>query len=167
MIRRITREFAGLAWTELAATICELLECRRPNGALKSRECYLGAFRRLGRHCRALGRIPAANGETRWGSPQKRAPLRQLTAQSDKQGAILDERFNNGGQVADYVIQAMSRPPASGARASILGPKVMIINEFAGSGGDCMPWMFHCNKVGTLVGKRTWAGWSGSAVIRR
>src|SRR6202050_1538083 len=41
MIRGITREFASLAWTELAATICELLEWRRPNGGLKSRECYL------------------------------------------------------------------------------------------------------------------------------
>src|SRR5580658_10280118 len=41
MIRRITREFANLAWTELAATLCELLEWRRPNGSLKSRECYL------------------------------------------------------------------------------------------------------------------------------
>ena len=41
MIRGITREFASLAWTELAATICELLEWRRPNGRLKTRECYL------------------------------------------------------------------------------------------------------------------------------
>jgi Domain of unknown function (DUF4338) len=41
MIRGITREFAQLAWTELAATLCELLEWRRPNGGLKSRECYL------------------------------------------------------------------------------------------------------------------------------
>jgi hypothetical protein len=41
MIRGITREFANLAWTELAATICELLQWRRPNGGLKSRECYL------------------------------------------------------------------------------------------------------------------------------
>src|SRR5580692_2785054 len=41
MIRGITREFANLAWTELAATLCELLEWRRPNGGLKSRECYL------------------------------------------------------------------------------------------------------------------------------
>ena len=41
LIRRITREFASLTVTELAATLCELLEWRRPNGGLKSRECYL------------------------------------------------------------------------------------------------------------------------------
>ncbi|MEI9973682.1 MAG: PDZ domain-containing protein [Ignavibacteriota bacterium] len=97
---------------------------------------------------------------------------RYYFAQSDKEGVVLDERFNSGGQVADYVIDTMTRPlegfwsPRYGAiyrtpAASIFGPKVMIINEFAGSGGDCMPWMFHYNKVGTLVGKRTWGGLVG------
>jgi tricorn protease len=97
---------------------------------------------------------------------------RYYFAQSDKEGAIIDERFNAGGQVADYVIDVLSRPlegfwsPRYGAiyrtpAAAIFGPKVMIINEFAGSGGDCMPWMFHYNKVGTLVGKRTWGGLVG------
>jgi tricorn protease len=52
---------------------------------------------------------------------------------------------------------AIYRTPA----ASILGPKVMIINEMAGSGGDCMPWMFRYAKIGPLVGKRTWGGLIG------
>jgi tricorn protease len=97
---------------------------------------------------------------------------RYYFAQSDKQGAIIDDRFNAGGQVADYVIDVMTRPlqgfwsPRYGAiyrtpAAAIFGPKVMITNEFAGSGGDMMPWMFHHNKVGTLVGKRTWGGLVG------
>ncbi|MBZ5729111.1 MAG: PDZ domain-containing protein [Acidobacteriia bacterium] len=97
---------------------------------------------------------------------------RYYFAQSDKQGAIVDDRFNAGGQVADYVIEVMTRPlqgwwsPRYGAiyrtpAAAIFGPKVMVINEFAGSGGDMMPWMFHYNKVGTLVGKRTWGGLVG------
>ena len=97
---------------------------------------------------------------------------RYYFAQSDKQGAIIDDRFNSGGQVADYVIEVMTRPlqgfwsPRYGAiyrtpAAAIFGPKVMITNEFAGSGGDMMPWMFHHNKVGTLVGKRTWGGLVG------
>lgn len=97
---------------------------------------------------------------------------RYYFAQSDKEGAIIDERFNSGGQVADYVIDVLRRPlqgfwsPRYGAiyrtpAAAILGPKVMIINEFAGSGGDCMPWMFRYDKVGTLVGKRTWGGLVG------
>jgi tricorn protease len=97
---------------------------------------------------------------------------RYYFAQSDKQGVILDERFNSGGQAADYVIDVLSRPlegfwsPRYGAiyrtpAAAIFGPKIMITNEFSGSGGDFMPWMFHYNKVGTLVGKRTWGGLVG------
>jgi tricorn protease len=97
---------------------------------------------------------------------------RYYFAQSDKEGAIIDERFNGGGQAADYVIDVLRRPlqgfwsPRYGAiyrtpAAAVFGPKVMIINEFAGSGGDYMPWMFHYNKIGTLVGKRTWGGLVG------
>jgi tricorn protease len=93
-------------------------------------------------------------------------------SQLDKQGAVIDERFNGGGQVADYIIEAMQRKTVGywahryGAvqkspNASIPGPKVMIINEVAGSGGDAMPWLFHQEKVGTLVGKRTWGGLVG------
>jgi len=97
---------------------------------------------------------------------------RYYFAQVDKQGAIIDDRYNSGGQAADYVIDVMDRPlqgwwsPRYGAiyrtpAAAVLGPKVMITNEFAGSGGDMMPWMFHHSKTGTLVGKRTWGGLVG------
>ena len=97
---------------------------------------------------------------------------RYYFAQVDKQGAIIDDRFNSGGQAADYVIDVMNRPlqgwwsPRYGAiyrtpAAAVLGPKVMVINEFAGSGGDMMPWMFHHTKTGELVGKRTWGGLVG------
>jgi len=97
---------------------------------------------------------------------------RYYFAQSDKQGAVIDERFNSGGQVADYIIEVLNRKlmswwsPRYGAiyrtpAASILGPKVMIVNEMAGSGGDAMPWMFHYTKTGPLVGKRTWGGLIG------
>jgi len=96
---------------------------------------------------------------------------RYFFAQVDKQGLILDERFNGGGQVADYVINVLNRPLLSlnsfryGAITrtpnAIPGPKVMIINEMAGSGGDMMPWMFRYTKTGTLVGKRTWGGLIG------
>jgi tricorn protease len=97
---------------------------------------------------------------------------RYFFAQVDKKGVILDERFNGGGQVADYIIDVLNRPLLSWALprygslfrspgASIQGPKVMIVNEFAGSGGDMMPWMFHYTKAGTLVGKRTWGGLIG------
>jgi tricorn protease len=97
-------------------------------------------------------------------------------SQLNKQGAVIDERFNGGGQVADYIIEAMQRKTIGywayryGAietttTASIPGPKVMIINEVAGSGGDAMPWLFHQEKVGTLVGKRTWGGLVGIGAI--
>ena len=97
---------------------------------------------------------------------------RYYFAQVDKQGAVIDERYNSGGQVADYVIDVMNRQllgwwsPRYGAiyrtpAAAIFGPKVMIINEMAGSGGDMMPWMFRYTKTGTLVGKRTWGGLVG------
>jgi tricorn protease len=97
---------------------------------------------------------------------------RYYFAQTDKQGAVIDERFNSGGQAADYIIQALGRQllsywaPRYGAiyktpSASIQGPKVMIANEFSGSGGDAMPWYFRYAKLGPLVGKRTWGGLVG------
>ncbi|MEP6787606.1 MAG: PDZ domain-containing protein [Acidobacteriota bacterium] len=97
---------------------------------------------------------------------------RYYFAQIDKDGAVIDERFNGGGSAADYIIDYMRRPllnywstregddfttPVS----SIYGPKTMIINEYAGSGGDLMPWLFRASKVGTLVGRKTWGGLVG------
>jgi tricorn protease len=97
---------------------------------------------------------------------------RYYFAQVDKEGAVIDERFNGGGTAADYIIDYMRRPlmnywtTREGSDfttpvGSIFGPKVMIINEFAGSGGDAMPWYFRTAKVGPLVGKRTWGGLVG------
>src|SRR5690606_29190216 len=84
----------------------------------------------------------------------------------------LDERFNGGGQVADYYIDILRRPLIAhwklryGAdlvspRGAILGPKVMITDETAGSGGDLLPWMFRRFELGPIVGKRTWGGLVG------
>jgi len=101
---------------------------------------------------------------------------RYYFAQTQKQGAIIDERFNSGGQVADYMIEVMSRKieaywsPRYGniehtPNAGIYGPKVMITNEYSGSGGDALPWLFKQSKLGTLVGKRTWGGLVGIGEI--
>jgi tricorn protease len=101
---------------------------------------------------------------------------RYFMAQTEKQGAVIDERFNAGGQIADYIIEVLSRridsywSPRYGAiehspNAAIYGPKVMIINEVAGSGGDAMPWLFRNAKLGPLVGKRTWGGLVGIGEI--
>jgi tricorn protease len=93
-------------------------------------------------------------------------------AQVDKQGAVIDERYNHGGEVADYIIDMLKRPLRNCAvsregeafcspLAQIYGPKTMIINEMSGSGGDALPWMFKQDKVGPLVGTRTWGGLVG------
>jgi tricorn protease len=98
---------------------------------------------------------------------------RYFFPQTHKDAVIVDERFNGGGQVADYYIDLLRRPLVSywamryGAdlkapAASIQGPKVMIIDETAGSGGDLLPWMFHKFKLGPLVGQRTWGGLVGT-----
>jgi tricorn protease len=94
---------------------------------------------------------------------------RYFFAQVNKQGVIVDDRFNSGGQAADYIIGYLQRtlwnywytpqgavmPEPSGA---IFGPKVMLINQYAGSGGDLIPWFFHHLAIGTLIGERTWGG---------
>lgn len=97
---------------------------------------------------------------------------RYFFPQIDKDAIIVDERFNSGGQIADYYIDILRRPFASywapryGADwrspgAAVFGPKVMLIDEGAGSGGDMLPYMFRKFKLGTLVGKRTWGGLVG------
>jgi tricorn protease len=96
---------------------------------------------------------------------------RYYFAQQDKQGAVIDERYNGGGSAADYIIDVLQRDfdgyfnnvagdrrPFTSPSAGIWGPKVMIVNEMAGSGGDLMPYMFRHRKIGPLVGKRTWGG---------
>jgi tricorn protease len=97
---------------------------------------------------------------------------RYFYPQAGKDAIIVDERFNGGGSVADYYIEALTRQPIAWwtmrygedlktPSASIQGPRVMLINENAGSGGDLLPWMFRKFKVGTLVGERTWGGLVG------
>ena len=97
---------------------------------------------------------------------------RYFFAQTDKLGLVLDERFNTGGWAPDYIIDLLQRPllnyfaPRYGEiwrepHGAIFGPKVMITNEYAGSGGDSLPWFFRRAKLGTLVGMRTWGGLVG------
>jgi tricorn protease len=97
---------------------------------------------------------------------------RYYFAQVGKQAAVIDERYNHGGQIADYIIDMLKRPLRNcditregeqfcSPLAQIYGPKTMIINEMSGSGGDALPWMFKQDKVGPLVGTRTWGGLVG------
>ncbi|HYL64510.1 MAG TPA: PDZ domain-containing protein [Candidatus Methylomirabilis sp.] len=93
-------------------------------------------------------------------------------AQVGKHAAVIDERYNHGGEIADYIIDMLKRPLRNcditreggefcSPLAQIYGPKTMIINEMSGSGGDALPWMFKQDKVGPLVGTRTWGGLVG------
>jgi tricorn protease len=94
---------------------------------------------------------------------------RYFFAQVGKQGVIIDDRFNSGGQAADYIINYLQRTlwnywyTPNGAvmtepTEAIFGPKAMLINQYAGSGGDLIPWFFHHVGLGPLIGERTWGG---------
>lgn len=95
---------------------------------------------------------------------------RYYFAQQDKEGAVIDERFNGGGLLDDYMVDLMTRKLRAGITnevpngtpfklpAGILGPKVLLINELAGSGGDFFPWVFRQQNAGKLIGMTTWGG---------
>lgn len=97
---------------------------------------------------------------------------RYFYAQVGKEGLVVDERFNHGGQVDDFMVDNMIRPLMSmwtarygkdftSPLSQIYGPKVMIVNQYAGSGGDYFPWHFKKAKAGPVVGMRTWGGLVG------
>ena len=103
---------------------------------------------------------------------------RYYFAQQNKQGAVIDERFNHGGSIADYMVDIMSRKlhgyfnqrlgdhynSVTAPAAAIWGPKVLLINEMSGSGGDMFPYMFRQMGIGPLIGTKTWGGlvgWGG------
>lgn len=96
---------------------------------------------------------------------------RYFFSQTEKQAAIIDERYNHGGYLADYIVDYLRRPILNRVATreghdiseplGIFGPKVMIINQFAGSGGDALPWYFRKLGIGPLVGMRTWGGLIG------
>ena len=97
---------------------------------------------------------------------------RYFFSQVGKEAVILDERFNHGGDIADFVVDQLKKTPqmVNSTREgedmvepaqAIFGPKVMIVNQMSGSGGDAMPWLFKKAKIGPLVGVRTWGGLVG------
>ncbi len=99
---------------------------------------------------------------------------RYFFSQVGKEAVIVDERFNGGGNLATDIIEFMQRKLLSlvatrdgedevQPQGAVFGPKVMLINEFAGSGGDAMPYYFKAAGIGPLIGKTTWGGLVGRA----
>ena len=97
---------------------------------------------------------------------------RMFFAQSDRDAVIVDDRRNSGGQAANYILDVLSRKYLSGWKdrdglvfntpaGAIYGPKAMLIDQDAGSGGDYLPYTFHALGLGKVIGTRTWGGLIG------
>ncbi|RLD75149.1 MAG: peptidase S41, partial [Bacteroidetes bacterium] len=98
--------------------------------------------------------------------------VRQFSGQWNKQGLIIDERYNNGGQIPDRFIELLNRKPLAywavrdgdewqWPPAANFGPKIMLINGWSGSGGDAFPDYFRKAGLGPLLGAKTWGGLIG------
>ena len=98
--------------------------------------------------------------------------IRQFNAQWDKKALVIDERFNDGGQIPDRFIEMLNRDPLAfwairdgenwpWPPYAHFGPKVMLANGWSGSGGDAFPDYFRKKKLGPLIGTRTWGGLIG------
>jgi tricorn protease len=98
--------------------------------------------------------------------------FRQWRAQTNKDGLIIDERWNSGGQIPDRFVELLNRPVThfwsvrdghdwTTPHVTVAGPKAMLANAWSGSGGDCFPWLFRENKLGPVIGTRTWGGLIG------
>ncbi len=158
-------EFEG-AWKEIVVPI-------KSENALRQRAWVEDNRRRVDKLSNdKLGYIWVPNT----GGPGFVSFNRYFFAQQDKQGAVIDERFNGGGLLDDYMVDLMTRSLRAAITnevpdgkpmslpAGLLGPKVLLINELAGSGGDFFPWVFRQQKVGPLIGTRTWGGLVKSSV---
>ena len=100
---------------------------------------------------------------------------RLFFSQVDKPAMVIDERGNGGGQAADYIVDVLTRSYLASWTdrdgmmfttpvGAVFGPKAMLIDQFAGSGGDFLPYAFRLRGGGPLVGKRTWGGLIGIGV---
>ncbi len=97
--------------------------------------------------------------------------IKGFYSQSDKDAMLVDERWNGGGFIQPWFVDTLKRDIKAGIQRrnsldsadeqAIEGPKALLINGYAGSGGDFFPWMFKHENTGPLIGKRTWGGLVG------
>ncbi|MBX3118374.1 MAG: PD40 domain-containing protein [Fimbriimonadaceae bacterium] len=98
--------------------------------------------------------------------------IKGFYSQVHKEAVVVDERFNGGGFIQPWFVDTLARKIRAGIHSrwgtkewsdavAIEGPKAMLINGYAGSGGDFFPWMFRQSKLGPLIGMRTWGGLVG------
>ena len=95
---------------------------------------------------------------------------RYFYPQLDKEALIIDDRANGGGNVSPMIIERLLRKPyrmtmsRTSTRTGTIpdatqyGPKILLINKYSASDGDLFPWSFKANKLGTVIGTRTWGG---------
>lgn len=95
---------------------------------------------------------------------------RYFYPQLDKEALIIDDRANGGGNVSPMIIERLLRRPyrltmsrtstkvGTIPDATLVGPKVLLINKYSASDGDLFPWSFKANKIGKVIGTRTWGG---------
>lgn len=95
---------------------------------------------------------------------------RYFYPQLDKEGLIIDDRANGGGNVSPMILERLSREPyrltmgrgtshvGTVPDAVQVGPKVCLINKYSASDGDLFPWGFRALGLGKLIGTRTWGG---------
>ena len=95
---------------------------------------------------------------------------RYFYPQLDKEALIIDDRANGGGNISPMIIERLLRKPyrmtmsrtsstvGTIPDATQYGPKVLLINKYSASDGDLFPWSFQANKIGTIIGTRTWGG---------
>jgi tricorn protease len=129
--------------------------------------CKIGSIRIVGasQSCRAVVSL-TCTCRARPTTRSRPSTNREFYAQLDKQGLVIDARFNEGGRAADYAVEALRRAPLYRAQLRaggdiqmpvgvIDGPKVLLTNELSGSGGDTLPWMAQRTRAATVVGMRT------------
>ena len=175
--------FAGLAGTETTLTIVSALEGEEE--AINEREITIRPMgSEFGLRYRAwiesnrkyveeasdgkIGYIYVPNT----GVPGQNDLFRQFYGQIGKEALMIDERWNGGGQIPNRFVELLNRKQTNmwykrdgkdwnWPYASHQGPKAMLINGNAGSGGDMFPWLFKHHGLGKLIGKRTWGGLVG------